>query len=85
MQERDRITSQAEALQMISATEGLRVIMSELKLRIESSGRSVDIGDPVWAQKVAHRDGKVEGLREMLKWMEGRLTYVPDSDSPPEA
>ena len=85
MQEHDRISSEAEALQMIRTTNGLRVIMSEIKLRIESSNRSVSIGDPVWAQKVAYRDGKTEGLREMLTWLEGRLAFIPDSDSPPEA
>jgi hypothetical protein len=85
MQERDRIRDEAEALQLIRATEGLRVIMSEIKLRIKSGTKSVDIGDSVWAQKVAHRDGKVDGLSDLLTWIEGRLLYVPDSNSPPEA
>jgi len=85
MSERDRISSEAEAIQLLRQTEGLKVIMSELKLRIDACNRSVDIGDPVWAQRVAHRDGKMDGLREMLKWIEGRLAFVPDSNSPPEA
>ena len=85
MSEYDRIRAEAEAIQLLKPTEGLKVIMSEIQLRIDSCGRSVDIGDPVWAQKVAHRDGKSDGLRELLTWMKGRLTYISDSDSPPEA
>jgi hypothetical protein len=85
MSEYDRIRAEAEAIQLLRPTEGLKVIMSELQLRIDSCDRSVDIGDPVWAQRVAHRDGKADGLREMLTWIKGRLLYISDSDSPPEA
>ena len=80
-------TDEAEALQMIMRTPGMRVILSQLEARAAGI-RPVDINDPQWAQKAAHREGEIKSLREFKTWLEGRLTAQtrdPVFTSPTEA
>ena len=86
MHQYDKITADAQAIQLIGTSEGLKVIIGELDARMKAN-QPPDIRDPQWAQLAAYREGEIGSLRKFRDWIIGCAHRKAEdlAEPPPEA
>ena len=77
MADSERLRAEAEAIQLIRTTPGLKVILSMLETPIGADEPKLD--DPNWAIKTAYREGHRNAHSQLKARIEQRLRYAPSS------
>lgn len=75
----DQMRRDVEALLGIKGNPGMVVITEKLKNMTAAQSEHVPLKEENWALKVAHRNGYVDALNDLSKWLNGAMSARIDS------